>query len=224
MAMIESSEGQHPSEDQGAKDARWQVWIEVITTVIMAITVVAVSWSSYQAARWGGVQSTSFSRASSLRVESVRASLTGYLDVNVDITLFSDWIDAISTDNQARADFLIVRMRDEMKPAMDEWLTTNPFNDPEAPTSPFVMDSYHVSLLDEAYQLEEQAAQFFENAQAANQQSDDYVLTTVLLASVLFFAGIATRFKVISVQIVITIVAASVLLLALFNLATYPVA
>jgi hypothetical protein len=49
------------------------------------------------------------------------------------------------------------------------------------------------------------------------------VLTTVLLASVLFFAGIATRFKARSVQIVITIVAASLLLIGLFNLATYPI-
>jgi hypothetical protein len=157
-------------------------------------------------------------------VESVRASLTGYLDVNVDIMMFSDWIDAISSDNQAKADFLFARMRDEMKPAMDEWLTTDPFNDPTAPMSPLVMEAYEVSKLDEATQLEDQAGLFFEQAQVANQQSDDYVLTTVLLASVLFFAGIATRFKARSVQVVITIVAAAVLLIGLFNLATYPIA
>jgi hypothetical protein len=45
--MIESNEEQHLSEDQETKDARWQGWIEIITTIIMAITAIAVTWSSY---------------------------------------------------------------------------------------------------------------------------------------------------------------------------------
>jgi hypothetical protein len=37
MAMTETNDEQHPNEDQGAKDTRWQGWIEIVTTVIMAI-------------------------------------------------------------------------------------------------------------------------------------------------------------------------------------------
>lgn len=222
--MSETKEGQHTFEDKSAMDAQWKHRIEVITTIIMAITAVAIAWSSYQAARWGGEQSTSFSRASAKRVESVRSSLTGYQAVTLDLIIFTDWIDAVSTGNQDKADFLRVRMRDEMKPALDDWLAQDPFNDPSAPKMPFYLDSYKISQLEESTQLEEEAAEFFNLARTANQNSDDYVLNTVWLASVLFFAGIATRFKSKNVQLAITILAAVLLLIGLANLATLPIA
>ena len=222
--MSEINDEQLANAEKDTKEARWKNRVENITTIIMAITAIAIAWSSYQAARWGGEQSTNFSRASAKRVESVRASLTGYQAVTIDLILFTDWIDARSTDNQVLADFLFERMRDEMKPALDEWLATDPINDPTAPPTPFVLESYKVSQLEESTQLEEEAGEFFTLAQVANQNGDDYVLTTVWLASVLFFAGIATRFKSRNVQIGITILAAVLLIIGLANLATLPVA
>lgn len=212
------------SDDERAKDALWKNRIEIITTVIMAITAITIAWSSYQAALWGGEQSTNYSQASSKRVESVRSSLTGYQAVTIDLILFTDWIDAISTDNQDKADFLFARMRDEMKPALDEWLATDPFNDSTAPTTPFDMESYEVSQLEVSSQLEEAAGESFEQAQLANQYGDDYVLATVWMASVLFFAGIATRFKALKVQIAVTLLAIALLVLGLISLASFPIA
>lgn len=222
--MSEVGEKQHASDEEAAKEVLWKHRIEIVTTLIMAITAIAIAWSSYQAALWGGEQSTNYSKASSKRVESVRSSLTGYQAVIVDLILFTDWIDAVSTDNQAKADFLKTRMRTEMEPALNDWLATDPFNDPAAPSMPFYLDSYRVSQLEEATRLEEEAAEFFELAQVANQHGDEYVLNTVWLASVLFFAGIATRFKARGVQIAITILATALLVIGLVNLATVPIA
>ena len=70
---------------------------------------------------------------------------------------------------------------------------------------------------------DEEAAEFFELAQVANQHGDEYVLNTVWLASVLFFAEIATRFKARGVQIAITILATALLVIGLVNLATLPI-
>ena len=116
--MSEKNQEQNLSDDERAKDALWKNRIEIVTTVIMAITAITIAWSSYQAALWGGEQSTNYSQASSKRVESVRSSLTGYQAVTIDLILFTDWIDAISTDNQDKADFLFARMRDEMRKRM----------------------------------------------------------------------------------------------------------
>lgn len=222
--MSEIKEEQHVMEDNTTTDTQWKHRIEIITTIIMAITAVGIAWSSYQAARWGGEQSTNFSKASATRLESVRSSLTGYQAVTLDLILFADWIDAVSSGDQEKAEFLRVRMRDEMKPALDAWLAQDPFNDPSAPKMPFYLDSYKISQLEESSKLEEEATVFFNLARAANQNSDDYVLNTVWFASVLFFAGIATRFKSRNVQIAITILSAVLLIIGLVNLASLPIA
>ena len=64
----------------------------------------------------------------------------------------------------------------------------------------------------------------FEEGRAANQQSDDYVLNAVILASVLFLAGIATRFDWLPVRVAIIVAASVLLAMGLYNLAIYPVA
>jgi hypothetical protein len=75
----------------------------------------------------------------------------------------------------------------------------------------------------EAEQLEASAEQSFQEGQAANQLSDDYVLNAVLLASVLFLVGIASRFDWIWVRYAILVAAAALLLYGLYNIATYPI-
>ena len=47
-------------------------WIEVASTVVLALAAVAISWSGYQASRWTGEQAKAFSRATAARVESTR--------------------------------------------------------------------------------------------------------------------------------------------------------
>lgn len=89
---------------------------------------------------------------------------------------------------------LYERFRAEARPAVDAWLATQPRINPEAPPGPFQMPEYRVSLAERAAQLEEEAANLFEKGKAANEHSDDYVLNAVILASVLFLAGIAPRF------------------------------
>jgi hypothetical protein len=37
-------------------------WSEIISAFILGLVTVATAWSGYQSARWGGVQSTLYSR------------------------------------------------------------------------------------------------------------------------------------------------------------------
>ena len=46
----------------------------MIATVVLAVATLVTAWSGYQSARWGGLQSTKFSEANALRIESSRAS------------------------------------------------------------------------------------------------------------------------------------------------------
>jgi hypothetical protein len=85
------------------------------------------------------------------------------------------------------------------------------------------MPQYKLSLAEKANQLEAEAGKTFGEGQAANQQSDNYVLDTVVLATVLFLIAISERFKWHAIRSVILLVALGILLVGLYHLATYPI-
>jgi hypothetical protein len=102
--------------------------------------------------------------------------------------------------------------RDEFKPALDAWLALDPLNDLEAPRTPFYIEEYTNSNLDESIALQEVADEKFEEGKEASGNSDDYILARVFFASVLFFSGISTKFRgqwIRSVSIVVAVAALS---------------
>lgn len=198
-------------------------WIELIASILLALATVATAWSGYQSARWGGVQATDYAEASTKRIESTRASTRGGQQVQIDIGLFTNWVNAYAVDNQPLTDFYQERFRAEFIPAFDAWVATEPLKNPDAPSSPFAMPEYKVADLELADQLEAEASLKFKDAGDANQQSDDYVLNTVILASVLFFAGLANRFNSTPAKLVILLAAILMFSIGLFNLGTYPI-
>ena len=202
---------------------RWEPLAEVIATVILALATLATAWSGYQSARWGGEQSTKFSQAGALRTESVRASTSAGQITQIDIGLFTNWINAFAMDNQPLVDFYQNRFRPEFAVAFDAWGATDPQNNPEAPKSPFSMPEYTVSEAQEADRLEQEASNTFAEGGVANQNSDNYILNTVILASVLFLAGVQTRIKSVPSRMIIVILALLILTYGLVNIATYPI-
>jgi hypothetical protein len=198
-------------------------WTEIILAIMLGAVTVATAWSGYQSARWGGVQSTLYSQAGALRTESTRASTEAGVLIQIDIGLFTNWINAYAQDNQPLVEFYQERFRDEFKPAFEAWLATDPANNPDAPTSPFAMPEYQLASEAEADRLEAEASNTFDEGRAANQQSDDYILNAVILASVLFLSGIASRFDWLPVRIAVVAAALALLAIGVYNLLTYPI-
>jgi hypothetical protein len=202
---------------------RWEPVAEVIATIVLALATIATAWSGYQAARWGGVQSTSYSQAGALRTESTRSSTQAGQIGQVDIGLFANWINAFATDNQELATFYQERFRDDFNIAFEAWLATNPRNNPEAPDTPFSMPEYRISQAEDAARLETEAEEMFAAGSEANQTSDDYILNTVILASVLFLGGLVSRFKAMAARWVIIVFSLAILAYGLYNILTYPI-
>jgi hypothetical protein len=212
-----------PFIDLPSRWDRWEPLAEIIATVLLAMATLATAWSGYQSARWGGVQSSKYSQAGALRTESTRASTQAGQLIQIDVGLFTNWINAFANENDRLADFYEARFRPEFKPAFDAWLATDPRNNPDAPPSPFSMPEYNVSKTEEAEQLEQDASNTFEEGSAANQNSDDYILNTVILASVLFLAGMQSRIKSVPMRMLIVILGLLILTFGLYNIATYPI-
>ena len=170
-------------------------WVEILAASILALATIASAWSAYQATRWSGVQATAFAEAGAKRAESVRASDLADAELAIDAEYFAIWLEAESENNETLESFLEERFRGEFAVAFDAWLATNPLTNPEAPRSPFDMPEYQLEAAAQAETLRAEAEAATAVAVEANQTGDNYVLTTVLFASVLFFAGISTKFR-----------------------------
>jgi hypothetical protein len=198
-------------------------WFEVITAIMLGAVTVATAWSGYQAARWSGVQSTKYAQASVLHLQATEdTALAGQVRL-YDLILVNGWLDAYAAGNTKLADIYEARFRPQFLPVFRAWLALDPFTNPRAPPGPLYMPQYKVSQDEEAEQLNTQAAAAFKTGQLANERSDNYLLNTVFLATVLFLTAIAGNFEWNAVRAVMLAVALSMLLLGLYHLLTYPI-
>lgn len=198
-----------PPEEPTEKTDR----VEQIASIVLAVAVVLTAWAAFEAGKWSGQQSIDFSVAGAARTESTRADTRAGQLAQIDVAMYIDWVTALS--NEIRdglipditsaqeyeptqgtvSGFLFLRMRDEFRPALDAWLATDPTNNPNAPPTPFDMPEYVLADAVEAMRLTDVADQAAVDARAANQTGDNYVLTAVLFAGVLFFSGVASRLE-----------------------------
>ena len=197
--------------------------LEILTGIILALVAVCTAWSVYQAARWAGVQSMRMASGSARRVESTRASTLAGQQTMVDIGLFTNWVNAYVEENDELSQFYLDRFRPEFRPAFDAWVAFKPRINPDAPSSPFAMPEYKLAAQAEADELEAQANALVAEGSAALQTNNEYVLTTVFLASVLFFATLSMRMHWYRVKAAVLLLGLLMLLVSIYRLLSLPV-
>lgn len=210
--------------------------VELFATILLAIATVAASWSAFQSNKWSGVQANSYAASGAARTNATQASATANAQTVVDVDTFIAWASATKAEGDkyrvvdgkfepqpgTLSAFLFQRFRSEFKPAVNAWIATHPLTNPAAPSTPFAMPEYRLADATKAVSLNAQADDLSANARAANQTSDNFVLLTVLFASVLFFAGISTKFEVHRNKVIMLTLATVILMGTLGVLATFP--
>ena len=166
---------------------------ELVATILLVVAAVATSWSSYQAARWHGEQATAAGRTSAIRVDAAREAGRANSLTQVDVATFIAWADADRGGDRRLADFYVERFRPEFAAAFEAWLKADPFTSATAPTTPFASPEYQLAARKEADQLDEDAEQSAAEVGRDIQIASNYVLTVVLYAVALFFAGMSTK-------------------------------
>ena len=169
--------------------------VEIATTVLLGLAAVATAWSSYQATRWNGEQVTASSRTNAIRIDAARAESLAEADTEIDVALFIQWVDAHAREQTELASFYRRRFRQEFKPAMDAWIATRPFRNPDAPLTPFAMPRYRLAATADAKRLDAAAEASAATVQRNIQRASNYVLGVVLFAVSLFFAGMSTKLR-----------------------------
>lgn len=180
--------------------------IEIFAVIILSLATVSSAWSAYEATRWSGEQAVSAGQAAALRTESTRLSNEANTQTAVDVQVFTEWVTAKSEKNAQRATFFEARFREEFKPAFEAWLAAAPAGSiPDG--TPFSRPEYRLAAKDKAQGLLEEAERSTSKSLEANQTADNFVLTTVLFATVLFFAGIASHVQTLGVRRTVLILA-----------------
>jgi hypothetical protein len=196
---------------------------ELVVTLLLVVAALGTSWSSYQASRWNGEQAAAAGRTSAVRISAARAQGQAQAQTQVDVATFIAWADANRQGDRELSAFYVDRFRDEFKPAFDAWRATAPFSNPDAPPTPFAMPEYQLAARTDAEQLDAASEAGAAEVRLYIQRSSDYVLTVVLYAVVLFFAGMSTRLTNPRLRWVMTLAGCLVLVGDLAWLATFPV-
>ncbi len=181
--------------------------LEIITVAILAFAALATAWSGYQASLWDGIQSSNYTQASGSRTNAAQQRTAANQYRLADLSVFSNYIDAVLLEHDAVADFYFQRFRPEFRVAYEAWIALDPLNDPSAPPSPFPMEEYQLSQDEEAERLEARADELFAAGEDANTVSDLYTLTTLIFAATLFFAAISERFEFWKAQVALLVLA-----------------
>lgn len=213
---------------------RWTDWWDrrgdlAVTLVLTALTLLT-AWAGFQSAKWSGVQAINFSDAGKARADSNALASIGASNEAVDVALFVSWLEASSDELATGEDptsvvagdglpaYLYARFSDRLSIATDDWLAQGLASSDE-PSTPFDLDSYVNAALAQSEVLRDDASDFGDAARSNNQQSDHYVLITVLFASGMFLAGLcqklgsaSTQLTLFSVSFVILIVGAITML------------
>ena len=203
--------------------SRFDQGVELAATVLLALAAVASAWAVYQGATWRGEQARAGSKSIAARVESTRAANVMNRQTQIDVALFTQWVDAYARDETELAAFYRKRYREEFQPAFDAWVATKPRTNPRAPLSPFAMPEYKLAAGAKADRLEATAATFSQRAGDYIQRADHYAAASVLFAASLFFAGICTRLRARVPRIVVLGLGYTLFLGTVLWIVTFPV-
>lgn len=196
---------------------------ELLVTVLLVLAAVATSWSSYQAARWHGEQAIATSHTNAIRIDAARASSLASAQSQVDVATFIAWADADQRGDNQLADFYVDRFRPEFATAFDAWNATHPLTTAGAPETPFAMPEYQLASRTEAAKLDAAAAAGAAKVQVDIQRASNYVLSVVLYAVVLFFAGMSTKLAGRRARTAMIAIGYAVMIGTLAWVATFPV-
>jgi len=169
--------------------------MELLSVMLLALIIVFTAWSAHQSTLWGGIQTFKLVDVNAANRQASELNLQQGQYTMIDVMMFTEYVNAVNNDDQKLSDFYFERFRPDFKPAVQAWLETNPFDNPNAPPHPFVMKEYKRTFAEQAEQKLKIAESKMDEAQQANQNSDNYVLFTVIYASILFLGSIATKFS-----------------------------
>jgi hypothetical protein len=217
----EIAEHSHHHRDHDEATGRDRL-VTIVEAILLAIVAVLAAWSGFASSKWSTESSLTLARASAARTKASRAQLSADDQKNFDSSTFSAWFTAYVANNQKAMKIAAARFSPEFRVAFNAWIATDPANNPHAPPGPTYMPEYKQPELAKADALDDKATDLYAEGAKDGSTADDYVRTTVFLATVLFLVGISGHFRLRAARIGLLVVASAILVVALSVLVTAP--
>lgn len=171
---------------------------------------------------WGGTQASNYTRSGILRNQAVQASDSSARVRLLDAALFSRWLEATVDQRPRLATMYEAHFTPAFRAAFGSWrrgvsslevTTTTPFDQPE----------YGSARDAQAARLQAESMRALETGERANNVSNRYFFVTVILATVLFFAGALRPLVSLRLRNLVILIATLLCIWAVAQLLTAPV-
>ena len=206
------------ASDQGQPDRL----VSILEAVLLSIVTIVAAWSGYSAAKWNTESSLKLAEATATRTEANRAFQEALTLRVGDATMFNAWFTAYIADDENDMRVAEKRFRPEYRVAFEAWLATDPFTNPNAPPGPQQMPQYEPEGEALARSLDREADALYQEGREAGETADNFVRTTVVLASVLFLVGISTQFALRAVRYALIGIGVTLLVIATIAILRLP--
>jgi hypothetical protein len=206
---------------RGSRDSGSRL-LEVMAVVFLAVATVGSTWCAFQASQWNGEESRLARESSDERVEASRLFSLGTQKVSYDTNTIGLYAEAVAAENENWQQFIRDNIaRAEFEPVIDEWLAAF---ESGAALTPLLEDEEYIgeqfAPYNEAVDRAESATQL---SIEAGDNASDYLLTTLLIAIALFFAGVTTSFKMRSMRLLLLMGSGLTLAVSASRLAELPI-
>ena len=177
------------------EEERHDEWRELIALVLLSVSAILTAWTGFEASKWSGAMSISFSQASSGRIAAARLEGVANRKQTVQVSLFTQWLQAYQDRDTELTTFLQQRFPEPLATAFPAWLATEPLKSADAPATPFDMTEYAIPEIAKARAADAAADGRFAQALKDNQRGDNYTVLTIGFATVLFFTALSGRMR-----------------------------
>jgi hypothetical protein len=217
---------QHRAHKDSGPDTEEQQGSSRILTIVeaslLAVVAVLAAYSGFASAKWATESSVTLAKAATVRNFASRADLEGLSTKNFDGLTFNAWFSAYLSGNQTGMMVAERRFRPAFNVAFKAWMATDPLTNPHAPPGPTYMPQYVQPDQAKATALDNQADKLYAQGVSDGGNSDNYVRTTVFLATVLFLVAVSAHFRVRAARVGMIILGGMILVTSVVLLVLLP--
>lgn len=197
--------------------------IEIVAVLLLGIATVGTAWCGYQSSQWNGAQTDLARAASDERVEASRVFGLATQKVAYDANIIAQYAQAVESGDDKLAQFYRKNLiRPAFLPTLDQWQAE--LQAGGTPPNLFENQDYLTSQFADYQKAVDQSEALSQQSQQASATSDEYVITTILLAIALFFAGVTSSFRYQPARVFLVLLAVGTVAVAAARLADLPIA
>ena len=197
--------------------------IEILAVLLLGIATVGSAWCGYQATRWNDKEGDLARAASDVRIEGARLFSLATQRVSYDANIVAQYAQALASGDQRLQQFYRTTLvRPDFLPILDEW-QAQAAGGTGSPPNLLQNQAYMDAQFADYRAADARAEELSRESDEASRNGSAFVLTTLLLAMALFFAGVTTTFKIRFARIALLAGAGLTICFAAARVASLPV-